>query len=131
MSNLDEAAMLAFAQRFFAAAASGDVTTLRAMYAPDVVIWHAHDQVEQNVDQNLAVLGWIKAHVRDFRYEDVRCQATATGFVEHLKLPHYVDFQAELALLRQLRAEWSASRRSTDACAAPQEAPGNDREAAE
>ena len=27
----------------------------------------------------------------------------ATGFVEHLKLPHYVDFQAELALLRQLR----------------------------
>ena len=31
----------------------------------------------------------------------------ATGFVEHLKLPHYVDFQAELALLRQLRAEWA------------------------
>jgi alpha-D-ribose 1-methylphosphonate 5-triphosphate synthase subunit PhnI len=30
----------------------------------------------------------------------------ASGFVEHLKLPHYVDFQAELALLRQLRAEW-------------------------
>jgi alpha-D-ribose 1-methylphosphonate 5-triphosphate synthase subunit PhnI len=28
----------------------------------------------------------------------------ATGFVEHLKLPHYVDFQAELALLRQMRA---------------------------
>ncbi len=27
----------------------------------------------------------------------------ATGFVEHLKLPHYVDFQAELVLLRQLR----------------------------
>jgi alpha-D-ribose 1-methylphosphonate 5-triphosphate synthase subunit PhnI len=32
----------------------------------------------------------------------------ATGFVEHLKLPHYVDFQAEVALLRQLRAEWAA-----------------------
>ncbi|ODN70613.1 carbon-phosphorus lyase complex subunit PhnI [Methylobrevis pamukkalensis] len=29
----------------------------------------------------------------------------ATGFVEHLKLPHYVDFQAELDLLRTLRAE--------------------------
>jgi alpha-D-ribose 1-methylphosphonate 5-triphosphate synthase subunit PhnI len=29
----------------------------------------------------------------------------ATGFVEHLKLPHYVDFQAELALLRQLWRE--------------------------
>ena len=29
----------------------------------------------------------------------------ATGFVEHLKLPHYVDFQAELGLVRQLRRE--------------------------
>lgn len=29
----------------------------------------------------------------------------ATGFVEHLKLPHYVDFQAELGLLRMLRQE--------------------------
>ncbi len=29
----------------------------------------------------------------------------ATGFVEHLKLPHYVDFQSELQLLRRLRAE--------------------------
>ncbi|MGL4975887.1 MAG: carbon-phosphorus lyase complex subunit PhnI [Bosea sp. (in: a-proteobacteria)] len=32
----------------------------------------------------------------------------ATGFVEHLKLPHYVDFQAEIAMLRQLRAEIAA-----------------------
>jgi alpha-D-ribose 1-methylphosphonate 5-triphosphate synthase subunit PhnI len=32
----------------------------------------------------------------------------ATGFVEHLKLPHYVDFQAELELLRRLRAERQA-----------------------
>lgn len=30
----------------------------------------------------------------------------ATGFVEHLKLPHYVDFQSELGLLRRLRAEF-------------------------
>ncbi|WP_279479777.1 carbon-phosphorus lyase complex subunit PhnI [Aureimonas sp. SK2] len=29
----------------------------------------------------------------------------ATGFVEHLKLPHYVDFQAELDLVRRLNAE--------------------------
>jgi alpha-D-ribose 1-methylphosphonate 5-triphosphate synthase subunit PhnI len=28
----------------------------------------------------------------------------ATGFVEHLKLPHYVDFQSELELLRKMRA---------------------------
>ena len=28
----------------------------------------------------------------------------STGFVEHLKLPHYVDFQSELELLRRMRA---------------------------
>ncbi|MCO6048241.1 carbon-phosphorus lyase complex subunit PhnI [Mesorhizobium sp. RP14(2022)] len=33
----------------------------------------------------------------------------ATGFVEHLKLPHYVDFQAELGLLRTLRQEYEAA----------------------
>lgn len=30
----------------------------------------------------------------------------AQGFVQHLKLPHYIDFQAELNLLRQLRQEY-------------------------
>lgn len=35
----------------------------------------------------------------------------AAGFVEHLKLPHYVDFQAELELLRKLRKEWDAQER--------------------
>jgi len=29
----------------------------------------------------------------------------ASGFVQHLKLPHYVDFQTNLELLRRLRAE--------------------------
>ena len=29
----------------------------------------------------------------------------ATGFLEHIKLPHYVDFQAELELARKLRSE--------------------------
>jgi len=32
----------------------------------------------------------------------------AAGFVEHLKLPHYVDFQAELGLVRRLHAEFHA-----------------------
>lgn len=36
----------------------------------------------------------------------------ATGFVEHLKLPHYVDFQAELGLVRMLREEF-ANRQET------------------
>lgn len=31
----------------------------------------------------------------------------ATGFVEHIKLPHYVDFQSELELVRKLRRQAS------------------------
>ncbi|MFM2354799.1 MAG: hypothetical protein RLZZ528_535 [Pseudomonadota bacterium] len=29
----------------------------------------------------------------------------ATGFLEHIKLPHYVDFQSELELVRRMRAD--------------------------
>jgi alpha-D-ribose 1-methylphosphonate 5-triphosphate synthase subunit PhnI len=38
----------------------------------------------------------------------------ATGFVEHLKLPHYVDFQSELGLLRKLRKEFAAAETSPE-----------------
>ncbi len=43
----------------------------------------------------------------------------ATGFVEHLKLPHYVDFQSELETIRRLRA--TAER--TQAASLPEAAP--------
>ncbi|MCR6636312.1 carbon-phosphorus lyase complex subunit PhnI [Devosia sp.] len=39
----------------------------------------------------------------------------ATGFVEHLKLPHYVDFQAELDLIRRMRAEHEVSAEQQEA----------------
>ncbi|MDA0240937.1 MAG: carbon-phosphorus lyase complex subunit PhnI, partial [Proteobacteria bacterium] len=32
----------------------------------------------------------------------------ASGFLQHLKLPHYVDFQSELEMVRKLRAEYEA-----------------------
>jgi alpha-D-ribose 1-methylphosphonate 5-triphosphate synthase subunit PhnI len=38
----------------------------------------------------------------------------ATGFVEHLKLPHHVDFQAELELVRRLRAEATDAREAAE-----------------
>jgi alpha-D-ribose 1-methylphosphonate 5-triphosphate synthase subunit PhnI len=31
------------------------------------------------------------------------CNVEASGFVQHLKLPHYVDFQSELVTVRALR----------------------------
>jgi len=34
----------------------------------------------------------------------------AQGFVQHLKLPHYIDFQAELNLIRQLRHDYDKAQ---------------------
>jgi alpha-D-ribose 1-methylphosphonate 5-triphosphate synthase subunit PhnI len=39
---------------------------------------------------------------------------SASGFVSHLKLPHYVDFQSEIELLRRLRNEPKANSSSVD-----------------
>ena len=52
----------------------------------------------------------------------------STGFVEHLKLPHYVDFQAELGLVRRLRADFVAETAPLADAPAPQ---GDVAEAAE
>ena len=38
----------------------------------------------------------------------------ATGFLEHIKLPHYVDFQAELELVRKLRTEAQAMQEAAE-----------------
>jgi len=39
----------------------------------------------------------------------------ATGFVEHIKLPHYVDFQSELELIRRIRNDALAATGTKEA----------------
>jgi ketosteroid isomerase-like protein len=59
--------------KLIAAIEAGDVDAARACYHPGAVIWHNNDQVEQTVDENLRVLGWL---VRTFpgrvRYTEVQ-----------------------------------------------------------
>lgn len=43
----------------------------------------------------------------------------ASGFVQHLKLPHYVDFQADLQQMRQRRKRWEAQRNELDRAQPP------------
>jgi alpha-D-ribose 1-methylphosphonate 5-triphosphate synthase subunit PhnI len=47
----------------------------------------------------------------------------ASGFVQHLKLPHYVDFQSELELIRRLRAATAAGERPETAPRTAETAP--------
>ncbi|MES2536440.1 MAG: carbon-phosphorus lyase complex subunit PhnI [Pseudomonadota bacterium] len=50
----------------------------------------------------------------------------ASGFVQHLKLPHYVDFQSELSLIRSLRRAAAAARQEP----APHDLPSPSQKAA-
>jgi alpha-D-ribose 1-methylphosphonate 5-triphosphate synthase subunit PhnI len=51
----------------------------------------------------------------------------SSGFVQHLKLPHYVDFQSELELVRKMRA----AHHTASAAVAPTTSPASLAEAAE
>lgn len=49
----------------------------------------------------------------------------SSGFVSHLKLPHYVDFQSELVLLRRLRREYEQRHQQANPSPSDQE-PGDE-----
>ncbi|MCM2439357.1 carbon-phosphorus lyase complex subunit PhnI [Agrobacterium vitis] len=53
----------------------------------------------------------ITAPAQDQEFVLSHCDnVQATGFVEHLKLPHYVDFQAELDLVRRMQSDHEQAR---------------------
>jgi ketosteroid isomerase-like protein len=70
------------ARRFFAAIERGDLAAIGELYAPDAVIWHNTDRTEKTREENLAMLAWAIEHVAGLRYEDVRLEPIAGGFVE-------------------------------------------------
>jgi ketosteroid isomerase-like protein len=79
---MTEAEILALAERFMGAIATGDADTVRACYAPDARIWHNNDGVEQTVDQNLRVLGWFMRKLPTRRYRILRREALSDGFLQ-------------------------------------------------
>ena len=50
---------LELCDQLFSAIIRGDVETVRGIYAPDAVIWHNDDGLEQSPERNLRVLGWL------------------------------------------------------------------------
>ncbi len=89
---------LAIADRLFAAITDGDVDAVRALYAADARIWHNNDGLTQDVEQNLAVLTWVTTHIKNRRYEEVRRQSTADGFVQQHVLRGTVGAGVEIAI---------------------------------
>lgn len=93
--------------RFFAAIEAGDIETVRAMYAPDAVIWHNDDLVEQPVDDNLKVLAGLHRVVSDLRYEVVRRASLPDGVLQqhvlHGRLPDGTPVALHAAMYLQVR----------------------------
>jgi len=70
------------ADRLLAAIGAADEAAARQVYAPDAQIWHNFDQVEQTVDQNVAVLHDLHRRVANLEYTDIRRFVSPGGFVQ-------------------------------------------------
>jgi uncharacterized protein len=93
--------------RFFAALEAGDIETLREIYAPDAVIWHNDDLVEQPVDDNLKVLQGLHRAVSGLRYDIVRRVPTPDGVLQqHVlrgRLANGAEVELHAAMYLQVR----------------------------
>lgn len=79
---MDEAALRAFAKRFFDAIEAGDVDTVAGCYTDDVGIWHNFDDQVQTKDENLATLRGMAARISDRSYADRRVEVFDGGFLQ-------------------------------------------------
>ncbi len=74
------------ADRFVTAITGGDTDTLRALYTPDALIWHnghgAGGGAEQGVEDNLRTLRWLSRNLEGMRYEEIRRDPLASGYVQ-------------------------------------------------
>jgi ketosteroid isomerase-like protein len=73
---------MSVADDLFASIEKGDIDGVRSVYAPDVVVWHNTDGVEQSVEQNLRTLQWVVDNLSDRSYDDVRRTEYDGGFVQ-------------------------------------------------
>ena len=93
--------------RFFAALEAGDIDTLREIYAPDAVIWHNDDLIEQSVEDNLKVLQGLHRVVSGLRYDIVRRVPAADGVLQqHVlrgHLPNGAEVELHAAMYLQVR----------------------------
>ena len=92
---------------FFTALEAGDIETLREIYAPDAVIWHNDDLIEQPVEENLKVLAGLHRVVSRLRYDITRRVPAPDGVLQqHVlrgTLPNGADVELHAAMYLQVR----------------------------
>lgn len=73
---------LELARHFIASVEAGDVEAARACFTEDARIWHGFDDVDQTVDQNMALLEWMMRKARKRSYEITRLEEIPGGYVQ-------------------------------------------------
>jgi ketosteroid isomerase-like protein len=100
-------AVLALAERFVSAIEAGDIEAVRGCYAPDAAIWHNFDNVDQGVEDNLKVLGWMSGVLKERRYDILRRVEIPGGYLQqHVlrgKLRSGADFSMPACLVVQVK----------------------------
>ena len=93
--------------RFFAALEAGDIDMVREIYAPDALIWHNDDLVEQPVDENLRVLQGLHRAVSGLHYDIVRRVPAPDGVLQqHVlrgSLPDGTQVELHAAMYLQVK----------------------------
>ena len=85
--GLDKVETFAIADQFFSAIENGDLNTVEALYADDVVIWHSNRAIDeratgQSKSENLQLLRYVCDLIEGLNYEILDRQLTETGFVQ-------------------------------------------------
>ena len=84
--------------RFFAAIEAGDIAAVREIYAPDALIWHNDDLIEQPVEENLKVLAGLHRVVSGLRYDITRRVPAPDGVLQQHVLRGHLPGGAEVEL---------------------------------
>ena len=71
-----------FASGFFGAIERGDIDAVARCYHPDLVVWHSPGAGKQGRDENLSLLTTLSKRCSEWRYEEIRREVFADGFVQ-------------------------------------------------
>lgn len=85
-------------ERLFAALSSGDLESYEHLMSPDARIWTNFDGREVDAATASRTVRWLIATVAGLRYDIVRREAIATGFVQQHVLRGHAPDGTELAM---------------------------------
>lgn len=102
--------VLDLATRFVTAIEAGDIEGVKACYAPDAKIWHNYDNVDQSVDDNLKVLGWMCGVLSARKYDILRQIEIPGGYLQQHVLRGRLKSGADFAMPACLVVQASGGR---------------------